>query len=313
MPRIVNMSFGAEFDRRRAPLLIRAKTLVEADRAAFEHAGAVLDERFSEREVADEFKRRSRDARRRRMAQPHSSSTPIRGPQRKGDATIRLVRSEHLLVERLTKAVAKLSAENQPGRLLQLLGHNLPASKRDENAMLAILVGSLVVDPDAGKYLAGLTDLAACKWIQEGAELDAPQGRVLACQLWGYEALGLLQEGLDVLRPEVVKAEPVVSNPTPFMNRVEPIAAAASFEETPIPLAEVELNVLRFLEKQRGSRRTNSYIGDNIEPAADKDVIGKAVRRLRELGLIIREGNCGSAITDAGIHRLAKSSEKHRG
>lgn len=196
MPRIHDVFFDAPFASRRDKLIATVRRNVPSRGRDLQNVCAWLDTQWSEEKVGEALKREQHLDKLRDRGQPYSPTIRSQPP---GSSSDRDLPGDNLRADRIEHAFVALHRQNRSGELLRLLGSNLPRGERESNALRAVVMSACIIDPDAGEWLSSVTPLANGVWRGDQSAKPWVRGRADVARLWGYEALGLLQEACGVL------------------------------------------------------------------------------------------------------------------
>lgn len=208
MPKVVDVSDGPRFARERRELVAAGRRLVEAEPDAFRDAGAALDATYTEaaaRDWADASRARTQA---RARGTPSAGTSPAPDSSRPQDATLRKMMAivhadpnggDSLRAVRLHLALRDLLAINATGEHDRPLSRHLPRAERECNARNGLLIALLLLDPDAGEYLSGITDLAKIQHRGSGDPGRGGLGKLDLLPTWHGDGLALLQECVALL------------------------------------------------------------------------------------------------------------------
>lgn len=222
MPRVVDIGFDKNFPQRRDGLVAVVRGQLQGDGQVLTEAAMWLDETWTQSAVGTSLTERALEWRRRSNGSPsgnRASARPKVEPfQLPGD---------QLRADRLEHAIRWLLGKNQGHGVLRLLGGNQSKTVLRQNALRVVLVGSCIIDPDAGEWLGAITALASAPWEPSQAAGKARvRGRSEVCRLFGHDAMALMEEAMGVLgwnlheEPEgsIPVDRPVASSPIATTN-----------------------------------------------------------------------------------------------
>lgn len=199
MPTVVDQAFDEAFADRRDRLLAVARQRLQAETAEVRAVGEWLDQEHVEGAVRAALERQLKLRKHKTKGSPEPPEPSWPAPTAVSGRVETSLSGDSLRADRLQHALCALLQQNRQGELTRLLGPNLPRGQRERNALRALVVSAMILDPDADEWLARITLLAGCPWIGDAAARPPIKGRSDVCRRWSGAAVMLLDEACWVL------------------------------------------------------------------------------------------------------------------
>lgn len=196
MPRVYDKFFGPEFADRRDRLIEIVRRRLPNCAASLPHILHWLESAHSEEVTRRSLKRRNAEMRRRDAGTPDAPGALVLQYGAVGEA---ILPGDGLRTDRVEHALVDLLRQHETPEPHTLLGRHLPKGEREDNALKAVLVCSIVLDPDASTWLEPYTDLASRPWKSNKEGQPWLRGGVELMESHGHEALALLETACAVL------------------------------------------------------------------------------------------------------------------
>lgn len=200
MPQIINAYHEESLARQRENVVAVARKRLQEEKEALQGVTKRLDDEFSEEVVRKtlEHKRKMNRAKVNGVAWIPGNNPPYRKNSKRDGLPGDLLRAD-----RLEQAIIKLHGSNRAGSLSRILGSNIPRKARRPNALLVVVIGGCIVDPDAVDWLGDITPLADTPWYSDLTVSPWIKGREDVSKRYGPIAMMLVLAAFKVLRWDV--------------------------------------------------------------------------------------------------------------